>query len=201
MLNNLVSPVASEEQGRPAATSGASEFRVAVLLILLAHVSDLVSTYLASPDLAREANPVYLALAQHGWGGWPSLVGLKMVGIAGSVFLFAFYLRARTDFYPSRPGLSFHDFLHHTHGHNPIRRRDGRWVAPSLRLLCTWGAFTFAIGSATYALFLAVHNLMGTPLVYWMADAAAPGIIFMVTAFVFWHNLYSDYQRSMRETI
>jgi uncharacterized membrane protein len=57
-------------------------------------------------------------------------------------------------------------------------------------------AFTVSIGSAAYAYFLAIHNLLGTPLMTWMAETVAPFAIFIVTAVVFWRTLYSDYLHS-----
>ena len=171
------------------------ELRLGALLITLAHSCDLLSTYLRTPDLAREVGPTYVFLASHGLGGWACICAIKGVAVLLSIALFAFYVYTRRAFYPAAPGLSFHDFLHHTHSVRAIRRRGGEWVMPSPRLLAIWSAFTLAIGSAAYACFLSVHNMWGTHLLAQVATNVVPAIIFVVTAVVFWHSLYDDYQR------
>lgn len=176
-----------------AAPDERSELRVGVLAILFAHLCDLVSTYIRTPDLAHEVSPLYLKLGQHGIEGWAVMLGLKGVAVLVSVILFAYYIRQRRSFYPTEAGVSFHDFLHHVHGHKAMRRRDGSWRGPSPKLLMVWMAFTVSIGSAAYAYFLAVHNIMNMAWLSWMADAAAPGVIFMVMAIVFWYTLHVDY--------
>ena len=95
--------------------------------------------------------------------------------------------------------MPFNDFLHSVHGVNPVRRPDGSWVMPSPRLLAIWGAFVFSIGSAAHAYFLAIHNMLLTPLVNRMADGVAQGITFFVIACVFWYMMYKDYQREVPE--
>lgn len=170
-----------------------SELRVGALLILFAHLCDLVSTYIRTPDLAHEISPLYLKLGEHGLEGWSVMLGVKGVAVVLSVALFAFYIRQRRSFYPTEGGISFHDFLHHVHGQKAMRRRDGSWRGPSPKLLMVWMAFTVSIGGAAYAYFLAVHNIMDMAWLSWMADAAAPAVIFMTMALAFWYTLYVDY--------
>jgi len=172
-----------------------SELRLGILLIVFAHTCDLVSTYLRTPNLALEVNPLYLKLAAVGLGGWAALIGMKLVVIVASCAMFAFYVRTRRRFYPEDAGLTFHDFLHYVHGKDALRDSQGRWKAPSPALLATWMCFTVAIGSAAYAYFLAWHNIWSTHLLVWMADTVAPAVIFMVSAIVFWQTLYGDYRR------
>lgn len=162
---------------------------------MFAHVCDVVSTYLRTPDLAHEVGPLYIMLANLGLGGWAGLLTVKALAIVLTSGLFVLYVRQRRSFYPAEAEMPFHDFLHYAHGKNAIRsRKDERWLAPSPKLLAVWMAFTASIGSAAYAFFLAVHNILGTPLLAWMAVAAAPGAIFMLTAIVFWRTLYEDYR-------
>jgi hypothetical protein len=179
-------------------TSSPSKWRelsVGLLLIVFAHACDILSTYLRTPDLSREVGPAYLLLVSKGLGGWGALLGIKLVGVLLSVSLFVYYMRNRRYFYPPDEGMIFHDFLHYTHGKEALRGRDGRWLAPSPKLLAVWMAFTVAIGTAAYAYFLAWHNIMATPLLTRMADSLAPAAIFMVSAVVFWQTLYHDYRR------
>jgi hypothetical protein len=184
------------DSGREALNTGRpSEIRLGVMLIVFAHACDLLSTYLRTPDLSLEVSPLYLRLASAGLGGWPALLGMKLVVVAASCGMFAFYVRTRRRFYPASAGLTFHDFLHHVHGQDALRDAQGRWKAPSPRLLVIWMCFTVAIGSAAYAYFLAWHNIWSTHLLQWMADAVAPAVIFMVSAVVFWQTLYGDYRR------
>lgn len=171
------------------------ELGTGILVIILAHACDLASTYLRTPDLAHEVSPTYLALVARGYGGWGALLTIKSFGVLLSIGLLAFYLRNRGRFYPTERGLSFHDFLHHAHSVNAVRLEGGRWLTPSPLLLLIWLAFTTSIGSAAYAYFLAIHNLLGTPLLEGLAGTVAPGAIFLVTAVVFWRLLYDDYRR------
>ena len=189
-----VMPVSSETAPL-APVNRRSEFRLGTLLILFAHACDFVSTYIRTPDLSREVGAGYLLLAHWGFGGWAAVIALKATAVVLSVLLFLFYVRSRRVFYPQERGLSFHEFLHRTHSHKAVRRADGSWMMPSPRLLGVWASFTIAIGSAAYAYFLAMHNLIATPLLLWGATSVVPGIIFFVTAVLFWRSLYDDYQR------
>lgn len=173
-----------------------AEVRFAVMLIVLTHACDVLSTYLRTPDLALERSPLYLQLGEWGLSGWPVLGAIKLFGVVLSVWMYAYYVRTRSDFYPSEPGQSFHDFLHYAHGVNAVRRADGSWVTPSPQLLMMWMAFTVSIGSAAYAYFLAVHNMLNTEFMAWMANGAAPAATFIVVALVFWHTLYTSYRHA-----
>lgn len=175
-----------------------TEVRIGLLLIAFAHACDLLSTWLKTPDLSREVSPAYLALAHLGYSGWPVLLGLKIVGVALTAALFLLYVRKRRIFYPEEPGRSFHEFLHDVHGYRAVRKPNGQWVAPSSMLLSVWAAFTASIGSAAYAYFLAIHNMLGTPALVWLADGVAPAAIFMLSAIAFWRTLYYDYSHGGR---
>lgn len=170
-----------------------TEMRIGLLLIVFSHACDLLSTYWRTPDLSREASPAYAALSQAGWSGWSALLMLKVVGVLLTAALFVFYIRKRRDFYPAEAGRSFHEFLHDVHAQKAMRRPDGSWVAPSPMLLAVWMAFTASIGSAAYAYFLAIHNMLGTPVLVWLANSVAPAAIFMISAIAFWRTLYHDY--------
>ncbi len=188
---------------KPAASSdlARAEFAVATVLIVFAHVCDAVSTYISSPDLSREVNPLYLKLDALGHGGWATLLTVKGIGVVLSVVMFSYYVGGRRHFYPERAGASFSEFLHFTHGKDALRRGDGSWVAPSPRLLGLWMAFTVAVGSAAYSYCLAIGNLLLTPyltpVVIRVSDVVAPAAVFMLTAVVFWRTLYDDYRRAV----
>jgi hypothetical protein len=189
----------AEPQSTPRATArGRSEVRFALLLIVFTHTCDLVSTYLRTPDLSLESSPLYLQMVQWGLHGWPVMIGVKVFGVLLSLYLYIHYVRTRSHFYPAEPGMPFNDFLHYVHGIDALRRRDGSWVAPSIRLLSMWMGFTIAIGSAAFAYFLAMHNMLNTHLLRWMADGAAPAATFIVVALVFWHTLYASYRHAVR---
>ena len=166
-----------------------------MLLIVFAHLCDLVSTYLASPDLSGEVGQGYVALASWGFRGWPAIFAIKLAAVTLSLGLFWLYVRTRREFYPREPGMDFHHFLHATHSYRAVRRADGSWVMPSPKLLGIWACFTVAIGSAAFAFFLAMHNMLDTPLLTLGAQSVVPGIIFLVTAVLFWYSLYRDYER------
>ena len=177
-----------------------SEFRLAILLIGFAHLCDLVSTYFGTPDLTLEVSPLYLLFVSNGISGWPVMIGIKFFALVTSIWAFRYYQLKRCYFYPETTGQSFHEFLHHTHGIDAMRRPDGSWIAPSPHLLGIWAAFVYSIGSAAHAFFLTMHNLFMTPFVSQMAEGIAQGITFFVLACVFWYTLYRDYQRKVTQS-
>jgi hypothetical protein len=73
---------------------------VVSLLVVLANAFDLLSTWIASPDLANEWNVLHRHL---GWG-WAGLFGAKAVGATLAILGYAYYLRHRDACYP-QPGL------------------------------------------------------------------------------------------------
>jgi hypothetical protein len=77
----------------------------AVLFVLLANGSDLVSTYLACPDLSAEWN----VLQSHFELGWTGLITAKLIGGLLAVAGYAYYLRHRDTCYP-QPGATRNGF-------------------------------------------------------------------------------------------
>lgn len=81
---------------------------VVSLTIILANCVDLVTTYLASPDLANEWN-----ILQREFGlGWTGLILAKVVGSLLAIAGYAYYLAYRDACYPA-PGLPFVPFCRH----------------------------------------------------------------------------------------
>jgi hypothetical protein len=126
------------------------------------------------------------------------MIGVKAFGVLLSLCLYIYYVTTRARFYPPEPDMPFNDFLHYVHGIDALRRPDGSWIAPSPRLLFMWTAFTISIGSAAFAYFLAMHNMINTHFLRWMAEGAAPAATFIVVALVFWHTLYASYRHAVR---
>jgi hypothetical protein len=214
-------PTSEVAAGSPPArqSSRTTEIRLATLLVIFSHACDALSTYIQTPDLRDEAGPLYVRLAELGYGGWPLLLGMKAFVCVLSMGLLALYVAHRRSFYPSEPGMSFHQFLHYTHGKDALHWKNGYWLAPSPRLIAIWMAYIGAIGSALYALALALTNTWYLPAQRWLQDspAAAPlaaviqrigpeaflrglegavmAAVFLATAALFWQALYRDYRR------
>jgi hypothetical protein len=79
-----------------------------IALIVLANVADLASTYLASPDLAKEWNILQRQFAL----GWTGLIVAKLIGGWLAFAGYVYYLRHRDACYPA-PGGSFAAFRKH----------------------------------------------------------------------------------------
>lgn len=77
-------------------------------LVIAANVADLISTYLASPDLADEWN----ILQRHFNFGWTGLILAKLVGGSLAVAGYVYYLRYRDRCYPG-PGANRPAFRRH----------------------------------------------------------------------------------------
>ncbi|MDZ7266456.1 MAG: hypothetical protein ONB48_03715 [candidate division KSB1 bacterium] len=75
-------------------------------LELLTRVADGITTHMATPDLARELNP----LAS---GGWPALIAAALAVVAGSTCLHAQYLFRPVDNFPSTAAMDLRAFKRH----------------------------------------------------------------------------------------
>jgi hypothetical protein len=79
-----------------------------LLLVVFANAADLVSTFLASPDLADEWN----ILQRHFGLGWSGLIVAKLIGGSLAYAGYVYYLRHRDHCYPG-PGLDAAGFRRH----------------------------------------------------------------------------------------
>jgi hypothetical protein len=70
---------------------------IASVIIVLINVLDLISTYLATPDLLMEWNILVRLLHL----GWPGLIGAKLIGVSLAIYGYRYYLMHRTDCYPA----------------------------------------------------------------------------------------------------
>jgi hypothetical protein len=122
-------------------------------MVVILNAADLLSTYLASPDLSREWNVLHRELNL----GWAGLVGAKVLGGWLAVAGFRHYLRHRDRCYPV-PGLAPLEFCHYfmfgDEGAARSRRVGG--VAP--RALVVLG-FLWA-GMQTVLLWVTADNLL-----------------------------------------
>jgi hypothetical protein len=82
------------------------EFVVLTALVVLTRVADGITTHLATPDLARELNP----LAS---GGWPALIAVAAVVVAFSTYLHYQHLFRPVDNFPPVPGADLQEFKKH----------------------------------------------------------------------------------------
>jgi hypothetical protein len=75
-------------------------------LVVLTRVGDGITTHLATPDLARELNPL-------AGGGWPALIAAALVVVIVSTFLHAQYLFRPVDNFPAAPHVDLRAFKKH----------------------------------------------------------------------------------------
>jgi hypothetical protein len=82
------------------------EFVGLTALVVLTRVADGITTHLATPDLARELNP----LAS---GGWPALIAAAAVVVGFSTCLHYQHLFRPVDNFPATPGVDLKTFKKH----------------------------------------------------------------------------------------
>lgn len=83
-----------------------TEWGVLTGLVVLTRAADGVSTVWATPDLARELNPIAS-------GGWPALVAAAGVVVVLSTALHAHHLHRPVDLAPAVPGVDWPAFQRH----------------------------------------------------------------------------------------
>jgi hypothetical protein len=83
-----------------------AEFVGLTALVLITRVADGITTHLATPDLARELNP----LAS---GGWPALIAAAAVVVGFSTYLHYQHLFHPVDNFPAAPGVDLKTFKKH----------------------------------------------------------------------------------------
>ena len=106
---------------------------IAALLMLAVNALDLMSTYVASPDLSAEWN----MMARRFGLGWAGLIGTKLIGSWLAVIGYAYYLRHVADCYPA-PGGSDHDFARgFLFGEGPLAGSPTRVSVIRRTLVCT----------------------------------------------------------------
>ncbi len=79
------------------------ELAVLTALVVLTRVGDGITTHLATPDLARELNPVAR-------GGWPAMIAVAAIVLAGSTYLHYMHLFRPFDSFPPAPGADLRAF-------------------------------------------------------------------------------------------
>jgi hypothetical protein len=125
------------------------EFAGLTTLVVLTRVADGASTHLATPDLARELNPVAT-------GGWPALIATAAVGVGLSTFLHYQYLFRPVDNFPATRGVDWKTFKKHY-----FDARTNRNLQPG-----PWRLLAYVFGYVTprtlvlWSLGLVVNNVL-----------------------------------------
>jgi hypothetical protein len=122
-------------------------------VVVILNVVDLLSTYLASPDLSREWNVLHRRLNL----GWSGLIGAKLIGGWLAVAGYGYYLRNRERCFPS-PGLDGLQFSHCFLFGDDSAPQAGRTVGMSVRAFVTLGCLW--AGMQIVLLWVAVDNLV-----------------------------------------
>ncbi len=113
------------------------EFVLLTVLLCATRISDMVTTYLVTPDLARETNPMASMLDQ----GWASVIGVQVVLVSAIVALNYYSLFKSQPAHPSQAGLSFGQFATRYY-----LGRERHWMNLIFRLPHRWSVFVRAFG-------------------------------------------------------
>ncbi len=116
---------------------GTREFVLLTTLLFATRIGDLVMTYLVTPDLARETNPLVSMLGQ----GWISLIVLQIILVSAIVLLNYYSLFKLQPTYPSQSGLSFAEFATRYY-----LGREQHWMNLLFRFPSRWSVFVKAFG-------------------------------------------------------
>ncbi|UCE25452.1 MAG: hypothetical protein JSU74_05240 [Candidatus Zixiibacteriota bacterium] len=113
------------------------EFALLTVLLCVTRLSDLFATFLVTPNLARETNPLVSVLGQ----GWAWLIGVQVVLVSIIVLLNYYSLFKSKTEYPSEEGLSFQRFATRYY-----LGREQHWVNLIFRLPYRWNVFVKVFG-------------------------------------------------------
>lgn len=128
---------------------GRVEWITFTALVILTRVGDGVTTKWATPDLAKEMNPVAA-------GGWPAMIAVAAAVVALSSFLHYLHLFRPVDNFPAEPGLDLASFKKHYFDPNKNAVLAGN----------PWGVVAHVFGYITprtlilWSLLLIVNNVL-----------------------------------------
>jgi hypothetical protein len=166
-----------------------------VVLIVLANCADLISTYLASPDLANEWN----VLQRNFHLGWAGLIVAKAIGGLLAAAGYAYYLLQRDRCYPS-PGATPPEFRRHfSFGRQVPANQMWSGIPFGRHLGVNLGYFW--TGMQGLVLWVALDNMLLRegivfPLRYWSEMAyhlLQSGVVAIVVLWRFYHGNYRRY--------
>lgn len=83
------------------------EFCLLTLLLLITRFWDAILTYIITPNLEKETNPIVSLFGQ----GWVSLISIQIILISVIIILNYYSLFKIKNIYPSQKGYSFKEFL------------------------------------------------------------------------------------------
>jgi len=129
-----------------------TEFVVLTALVVLTRIGDGITTYMVTPDLSREMNPL-------AGGGWLTLIFSAAVILALSIWLNYQNLFRPIDNFPNTAGQSYPEFKRHylDPKHNKmLETHPGRVIAYIFgfimpRTLILWSLLLIINNVATYA--------------------------------------------------
>ncbi|UCG61685.1 MAG: hypothetical protein JSV52_15470 [Candidatus Zixiibacteriota bacterium] len=113
------------------------EFVLLTVLLCVTRLSDIYTTFVVTPDLVRETNPIVSMFGQ----GWTWLIGVQIVLVSSIVLLnYLSIFKSRPD-HPSQSGLSLRKFATRYY-----LGREQHWVNLVFRLPYRWNVFVRAFG-------------------------------------------------------
>jgi hypothetical protein len=182
---------------------GVPAFRNVFTFSVIAHLADIITTHWRAPSLSDEGNALYLFLARSGLGGWPALIGIKVVVVGVLAFGYWWYLHVRAGYVPRRRIESFRGLIWYS-------MWDGREYPRSvLRRVLNLRELQFGVmimsaialpASAVAALYYSVDNAL------WAMENPLPSFALPVfvgvvtpTMFVWWCLAFRQYCEEQRQ--
>ena len=83
------------------------EFWLLTLFLLITRCCDIAATYIITPSLDRETNPIVSILGQ----GWKAVIILQLILVSVVIILNYFSLFRIKNSYPSQKGYSYKEFI------------------------------------------------------------------------------------------
>ena len=183
--------------------SAVLRFWLAAFSLITLRAADVAITYVVSPDLRWEINPLVSVAGL----GWFALIAGNIVGVAGILALFYYSLSRRAELFPPEPGYSLKEFVSHYLFGERHSFRKIYYVVPknrsaileysgyvSMRVLTAW-SFVIVVHNALVWHSTAFRDTM-SDLRLWLGIYALLIILTISYSLSFFRLLYREYRRA-----
>jgi hypothetical protein len=181
------------------------EFWFFSVSLVTLRVADVVITYIVSPDLRWEINPLVSVAGL----GWLSLITSNVAGVAVILILFHYSLVRGGDLYPTEPGYSVKEFIsHYLFGERHSFRKIYYVVPTNRRAIIEYAGYVSIRVLTVWSLIIVVHNALVwyseafrglmSNLKLWLAVYALLIILTVAYSLRFFKVLYLGYSLSHR---
>ncbi len=133
------------------------EFWFFSISLITLRAADVAITYIVSPDLRWEINPLVSVAGL----GWPSLITSNIAGVAIILILFHYSRGQGGDLFPREPGYSVKEFVsHYLFGERHAFRKIYYVVPTNRRAIIEYAGYVSIRVLTVWSLIVVVHNAL-----------------------------------------